>query len=103
MRVKAKVRVGVRLRVRVRVRVRVRASVRVRLDDVGRFCFKQVRFYWKIEKTMNLTFLQMISWYNFVYFSLIQLIQKRLSLENTKSKFQNTKSKIKILCDGLQV
>ena len=32
----------------------------------------------------------------------IQLIQKKLSLQNTKSKFQNTKYKIKILCDGLQ-
>ena len=31
----------------------------------------------------------------------IQLIQKRLSRQNTKSKFQNTKVKIKILCDGL--
>ena len=33
----------------------------------------------------------------------IQLIQKRLSLENTKSKFQNTKSETKIFCLGLQI
>ena len=32
----------------------------------------------------------------------IQLIQKGWSLENTKSKFQNTNIKIKVLCDKLQ-
>ena len=33
----------------------------------------------------------------------IQRIQKRLFLENKKSKFQNTKYRIKILCDRLQL
>ena len=31
------------------------------------------------------------------------LVQKGLFLENPKSKFQNTKYKIKILCDRLQM